>query len=159
VLDADETDDAPETHRYAGYYASNEESASLMPHDSITEGLGGGHTTDNDTATSDDGGPQRLRNPSTSNPLSYSTNGLGRSVGPASAMLASASAKAQSSAYNRKQVITKEGIPCPTVSDKIWKEVHQLCNIESGPNLVQRCENGARGIGMATVINPVSVIC
>lgn len=118
-----------------------------MPHDSITEGLGGGHTTDNDTPTSDDGGPQRLRNQPASNLPSYSTNGLARSAGPASAMLASAAMKGQPSGYGKKHVTTKEGIICPTVSDKIWKEVHQLCNIESGPNLVQRSENGARGIG------------
>lgn len=108
-------------------------SSSILPKDTATEG-GDDSTTDRDTlANSDDGRPHRLR----------ANNGRN---GPASAMLASGSPPNYTPG-SRKQLLTSQGVRCPAVSDKTWKEVQQLCNIECGPNLVQRIENGARGIG------------
>lgn len=106
-------------------------SSSVLPKDTASEGDDG--TTDRETANSDDGRPQRLR----------ASNGRN---GPGSAMLASGSPQNHAPA-SRKQLLTSQGVRCPAVSDKTWKEVQQLCNIECGPNLVQRIENGARGIG------------
>lgn len=109
-------------------------SSSILPKDTATEGRDDS-TTDRDTiANSDDGRPHRLR-----------ANINGRN-GPGSSMLASGSPENPTPA-SRKQLLTAQGVRCPAVSDKTWKEVQQLCNIECGPNLVQRIENGARGIG------------
>lgn len=108
-------------------------SSSILPKDTATEG-GDDSTTDRDTiANSDDGRPHRLR----------ATNGRN---GPGSAMLASETPQNHVQ-VSRKQLLTAQGVRCPAVTDKTWKEVQQLCNIECGPNLVQRIENGARGIG------------
>ncbi|KAK9896000.1 YjeF N-terminal domain-like protein [Cystobasidium minutum MCA 4210] len=108
-------------------------SSSILPKDTATEGRDDS-TTDRDTiANSDDGRPHRLR-----------ANINGRN-GPGSSMLASGSPENPTPA-SRKQLLTAQGVRCPAVSDKTWKEVQQLCNIECGPNLVQRIENGARGI-------------
>lgn len=43
---------------------------------------------------------------------------------------------------------TLDGVVCPALSWKQWKDALQLASIEVGPNLLQRTENGARGIGM-----------
>lgn len=109
-------------------------SSSILPKETVTEGID--TTSDNDTATTDDGRPHRLR----------ATNGRN---GPGSAMLASGPAESNPSGYsaNKRQLRTQQGVKVPAISDKTWKEVQQLCNIECGPNLVQRIENGARGIG------------
>lgn len=106
-------------------------SSSILPKDTASEG--DGETTDRETANSDDGRPQRLR-------ANNGRNGSG------SDMLAS-SVSQNHLPTSRKQLLTGQGVRCPAVSDRTWKEVQQLCNIECGPNLVQRIENGARGIG------------
>lgn len=46
-----------------------------------------------------------------------------------------------------KVIRTLDGVVCPTLSWTQWKAALQLANIEVGPNLLQRTENGARGIG------------
>jgi hypothetical protein len=117
-------------------------SSSIMPKDTATEGMD--TTTDNETVNSDDGRPHRLRMNQHSNQISNGRNVQG------SALLASGASPLNNTPPMRKQMITKQGVRCPAIMDKTWKEVQQLCNIECGPNLVQRIENGARGISEAS---------
>lgn len=149
VDDGQETEsEAPhQTQQYEVYYSSVDDS-SILPRDSVTEG--GVHTTDNETIASGD-------YPATRQPLRASQYpGQSRANGPGSAMLASAAAAAidvtspasSSRGGKIRQMITEQGgIPLQAISDRTWREVQQLCTIECGPNLVQRVENGARGIG------------
>lgn len=124
------------SQRHEEYYASVDDS-SILPGDSVTEARYS--TTDRDTVASGD--------VPSAHALRAAQNG-GRKA-PASAMLGASSA-APSNAGGRasqRQMMTAEGVRVAGVSDKVWKEVQQLCNIECGPNLTQRIENGARGIG------------
>lgn len=50
------------------------------------------------------------------------------------------------SLLTRPLLAASSDLPCPVLSWKEWKDVLQLANIELGPNLIQRIENGARGI-------------
>jgi hypothetical protein len=107
------------------------------------------HTTDAETVASGD--IPAARKPY--NPRASQNPAGQRSTGPGSAMLASATAaltgpSPEGSARGGIRLMrTKNGgVQLQAVSDKTWKEVQQLCTIESGPNLVQRVENGARGI-------------
>lgn len=142
--------------QYEAYYTSVDDS-SILPRDSITEG--GMHTTDGDTVASGDV-PDARRNLR----ASQYPNGQ-RTSGPGSAMPASAVAviDGQSSvgslrdSYVRQMKTESGGVQLQAVSDKTWREVQQLCTIECGPNLVQRVENGARGIGERAVADSMLV--
>jgi hypothetical protein len=50
------------------------------------------------------------------------------------------------SLLTRQMVTLETELQCPCISWKEWKDVLQLANIETGPNLVQRIENAARGV-------------
>lgn len=134
VLDSDEQDAGA---NFNDLYPSM--ASSVIPKDSTTETVD--TTTDEDTIGSDDGHPSRLKKANHMN---------GGRQAPGSAMLASAHSSPLASSFKR-QMISAEGVKLPFVNDKTWKEVQQLCNIESGPNLVQRIENGARGIGELSI--------
>lgn len=149
VLDPSETDDAPETHRYQAYYAGDE-AASSLPQDTNAEGMD--QSTDNERYDDDGYGAPPTHHQSEASTYSQQrhTNGS-QEINSIEALLAASSINAhhQIEAPTRKRMVTAEGVPVTAVNEKTWREIQQLCNIESGPNLVQRVENASRGIGEA----------
>lgn len=114
-----------------------------MPADTVTDGID--ESVQDDETASDDGGPVRMRTLATATSSLDPLLDVSSSQDPFNAN--GQRPYSNGVGTSRRQMVTADGVKVTSVNDKQWKEVIQLCNIECGPNLQQRVENAARGIG------------
>ena len=147
MLDADDVNDASQAQLYEPHHPSDQSSSIVPLIQNRTESQG--NTIAIESSTSDGSTPAWFRVHPSLIAGHKDVNGrkLQKLHPPVLATDAVVGSSSVSSSIQNRQMRTTEGVSCPAVNDRTWKAVQQLCNIETGPNLLQRLENGARGIG------------